>query len=133
MYHIFNVHWNATNIPSAFPSHSSTFRSLSNLHLQFLFPASQHRNHNSSSRSNQDDLTTTITVQEISFLDGRNSISAGNSISIDRVLRSVAINYHIAGDAFFAPISGGNIGGRNNVNTSSYSHIHILIFSMFSI
>ncbi|KAJ8689355.1 hypothetical protein PTI98_013380 [Pleurotus ostreatus] len=114
------VDWGATTIPPTL-SPSGAFQSLNNLHLKFPSHSSQ-----------QGDLTISIYAREISFLDGTNSVSAGKPFSINSVHRTVNINYiHNTGDAFLAPIHGGNVGGRNNVNTSSYSNIHIVIFSVF--
>ncbi|KAJ8689366.1 hypothetical protein PTI98_013391 [Pleurotus ostreatus] len=105
---ISSVDWSATTIPPTF-SPSGAFQSLNNLHLKFPSHSSQ-----------QDDLTITISAHEISFLDGANSVSAGNSFSINSVHRTVTVNYiNNIGDAFLAPIHGGNNGGRNNTNTSS--------------
>ncbi|KAG9225293.1 hypothetical protein CCMSSC00406_0009849 [Pleurotus cornucopiae] len=115
------VDWSATTIPPTVPSPCGSFQSLNNLHLKFPSHSSQ-----------QDDLTITISAREISFLDGANSVSAGNSFSINSVHRTVTVNYiNNIGDAFLAPIHGGNIGGRNNTNTSSYSTTHIHAFPMF--
>ncbi|KAF7416447.1 hypothetical protein PC9H_002713 [Pleurotus ostreatus] len=117
---ISSVDWSATTIPPTF-SPSGAFQSLNNLHLKFPSHSSQ-----------QDDLTITISAHEISFLDGANSVSAGNSFSINSVHRTVTVNYiNNIGDAFLAPIHGGNNGGRNNTNTSSYSTTHIHAFPMF--
>ncbi|KAJ8689363.1 hypothetical protein PTI98_013388 [Pleurotus ostreatus] len=103
------VDWSATTIPPTVPSPCGSFQSLNNLHLKFPSHSSQ-----------QDDLTISISPCEFPFLDGANSVSAGNSFSINSVHRTVNINYiNNAGDAFLAPIYGGNNGGRNNTNTSS--------------
>ncbi|KAF7416436.1 hypothetical protein PC9H_002702 [Pleurotus ostreatus] len=92
---------------SATASSPSLIGSLNNLHLKFPSHSSQ-----------QGDLTISIYAREISFLDGTNSVSAGKPFSINSVHRTVNINYiHNTGDAFLAPIHGGNVGGRNNVNT----------------
>ncbi|KDQ22965.1 hypothetical protein PLEOSDRAFT_1110053 [Pleurotus ostreatus PC15] len=107
------VDWSATTIPPTVPSPCGSFQSLNNLHLKFPSHSSQ-----------QDDLTITISAREISFLDGANSVSAGNSFSVNSVHRTVTVNYiNNIGDAFLAPIYGGNNGGRNNTNTSS-PHLH---------
>ncbi|KAF9492540.1 hypothetical protein BDN71DRAFT_1451470 [Pleurotus eryngii] len=119
-FYILCANWSATTIPSTFSSHSTTFRSLNNLHLKFPSHASQHRNPNSSSQSNQDDLTITISAREISFTTGTDSASLGSGFTLSSEHRTVNVNHinAILGDAFLAPISGGTIGGRNNVNNS---------------
>ncbi|KAF9489466.1 hypothetical protein BDN71DRAFT_1456063 [Pleurotus eryngii] len=116
---IAEVNWSATTIPPIFPLHASTFRSLNNLHLKFHSVTSQDGNYNSPSRSQQDDLTISVSAREISLFNGTNSVFAGNSFSVNSEDRTVNINYinTIMGDAFLGPISGGNNGGRNNVNT----------------
>ncbi|KAF9490077.1 hypothetical protein BDN71DRAFT_232149 [Pleurotus eryngii] len=121
---ISNVDWSATTIPPTFPSHSSAFRSLNDLHLKFPSPASQDCNPNSSSQSHQDDLTITISAGEISFSTGANPVSLGNRFTLSSVHRTVNVNYinAIMGDAFLGTINGGNNGGRNNVNTIRISN-----------
>ncbi|KAF4588360.1 hypothetical protein EYR38_010328 [Pleurotus pulmonarius] len=115
---ISGVGWTATNIPPAIPSRPSTFRSLSTLHLKFPSRQSQERTDDSASSSHHEDLTITISAREITFIDGTNSTSAGNSFSVNSVHRTVNINYiNNTGDAFLAPISSSNVGGQNNVNT----------------
>ncbi|KAF9490190.1 hypothetical protein BDN71DRAFT_1454570, partial [Pleurotus eryngii] len=91
--HILRLDWSATTIPLTFPSHSSTFWSLNNLHLKFPSPASQDRNSNSSSQSQQDDLTITISAREISFTTGTDSVSLGSSFTLSSDHRTVTVNY----------------------------------------
>ncbi len=114
--------WSATSVPPpAFLSRSDSFRSLNNLHLRFPSPRSQDHNHCPSAPCRQGDLTITISAHEISFLDGTNSVSSGNSFSINTVHRIVNINYiNNIGDVFLAPINGGNVGGRHNHNVGEY-------------
>lgn len=127
---IVRVDWSATNVPPTFPSHSGAFRSLNNLHLKFPAPASQDRNYDSSSQRHQDDLTITISPREISFSSSTstNSASLGNGFTLSSEHRIVNVNYinAIMGDAFMGPISGGNNGGRNNVNTSACLYLIII-------
>ncbi|KAF9490196.1 hypothetical protein BDN71DRAFT_208784 [Pleurotus eryngii] len=117
---IANVDWSATTIPPTFPLRSDVFRSLNSLHLKFPSPASHDRNCNSPSQSHQDDIIITISAGEISFSTGANPVSLGNRFALSSEHRTVNVNYinAIMGDAFLAPISGGTIGGRNNVNNS---------------
>ncbi|KAF9492505.1 hypothetical protein BDN71DRAFT_1198904 [Pleurotus eryngii] len=125
-FYIRRVDWSATTIPPTFPLRSDAFRSLNSLHLKFPSPASQDCNPNSSSQSHQDNLTITISAREISFSTGTDTVSLGNGFTLSSEHRTVNINYinAIMGDAFLAPISGGTIGGRNNVNNSFSMRTH---------
>ncbi|KAJ8689370.1 hypothetical protein PTI98_013395 [Pleurotus ostreatus] len=117
------VDWSATTIPPTFPSPSGAFQSLNNLRV--IFP-SHDRN-----SSPQDDLTITISAGEMSFSTGTNPISLANGLTLSSAHRTVNINYinAIMGDAFIGTINGGNNGGRNNTNTSSYFKTSTSIYS----
>ncbi|KAF4565305.1 hypothetical protein EYR36_001875 [Pleurotus pulmonarius] len=119
VFRITRVDWSATTIPPTFPSPSSTFRSLNNLHLKFPSHAPHDRNHDSTSRSHQEDLTITISAREISFSTSTDSVSLGNGFTVSSEHRTVTVNYihTINGDVFSGPISRSNIGGMNNANT----------------
>ncbi|KAF4565308.1 hypothetical protein EYR36_001878 [Pleurotus pulmonarius] len=112
-----SVSWSAINSSPAFPLCSDIFRSLSNLLLKFRQPASHDRYDNSSSQAHQGDLTITNSARDISFMDATNSVS----VPINSAHHPVTINYinAITGDGYFGAISGGNVGGRNNDNSSS--------------
>lgn len=112
------VDWDVSTVAPTIPS--SPFRSVSNLRLNFPSTTSQDRSDDSDpSQLNRSDLTINISAQEISLLTGTNSVSTGNSCTITSDHRIVNINY-IMGDVYWGPISGGNVGGRDNVNFSAY-------------
>lgn len=67
----------------------------------------------------------------IHSLTATNSVAQENSITIKNEHRSVNVNLtglqgvslsinFTSGDSFFGAISGGNVGGRGNVNTSAH-------------
>ncbi|KAL4261325.1 hypothetical protein AB1N83_007304 [Pleurotus pulmonarius] len=116
------VDWSATTIPPTFLSSSAPFQSLTSLHLKFPSPTPQDHNNtsSSSSQSRPGGLTISISGHEISFSAGTSPLSLGSGFTLNSAHRTVNVNYinAIMGDAFLAPISGGNNGGRNNVNNS---------------
>lgn len=129
---IFRVDWSATTIPPTFPSCSSPFRSLNNIH--FNFPSSTPHDcpsHDRPSQNSADPSTFTVEATGIRGLTATNSVAQGNSITIKNEHRSVNVNLaglqgvslninFNSGDTYSGPISGGNVGGRNNVNTCVY-------------
>ncbi|KAF9490224.1 hypothetical protein BDN71DRAFT_210535 [Pleurotus eryngii] len=123
------VNWSATSSPPVSPSHSNAFRSLNNIHLNFPSSARDDRhNNNTPSQNSPGTLSFTVEASGIHGLTGTNSVARGNSITISSEHRNVYVNLaglpgvslninFISGDSYFGAISGGNIGGRNNVNT----------------
>ncbi|KDQ23026.1 hypothetical protein PLEOSDRAFT_162946 [Pleurotus ostreatus PC15] len=113
------VHWNATDAPLAFPC-SNPFQYLSNLHLSFPSTASADRSGRSSSPPHSGPLTITFSEQGFLFLDGTNTVSAGNGLTTNIANRTVVVNYigAVMGD-YFGIVNGGNVGGTNNTN-----HVH---------
>ncbi|KAF9491251.1 hypothetical protein BDN71DRAFT_1453142 [Pleurotus eryngii] len=116
--------------PPVSPSHSNAFRSLNNVHLNFPSSARDDRhNNNPSSQNSPGTLSFAVEASSIHGLTGINSVARGNSITISSEHRNVHVNLaglpgvslsinFISGDNFFGAISGGNVGGRNNINTS---------------
>ncbi|KAG9225282.1 hypothetical protein CCMSSC00406_0009960 [Pleurotus cornucopiae] len=132
-----------STIPANFPSCSSPFRSLNNIH--FNFPSSAPHNcpdHDRTSHNDTDPLSFTVEATGIHSLSATTSVTQRNSITIKSGhrnvhvdlagLHSVSFNINIiSGDSYFGAIHGGNIGGRNNVNTC-VSHIEPCWFSFAS-
>ncbi|KAF9490069.1 hypothetical protein BDN71DRAFT_1498728, partial [Pleurotus eryngii] len=126
---ISNSDWSATTIPPTFPLCSDAFRSLNSLNLNF--PSStQHdyHNHDRPPQNSTEPLNFTVEATGIHGLTASNPVLQGNSITIKSEHRNVRVNLAgllgvslniniISGDSFFGAINGGNVGGRNNVNT----------------
>ncbi|KAF9492543.1 hypothetical protein BDN71DRAFT_1451481 [Pleurotus eryngii] len=129
--HILRLDWSATTIPLTFPSHSSTFWSLNNLHLKFPSPASQDRNSNSSSQSQQDDLTITISAREISFTTGTDSVSLGSGFTLSSDHRTVTVNYINATPSWvmhsWAPSMVGTTAGGTTSTPFAYRALLVLV------
>ncbi|KAF9487650.1 hypothetical protein BDN71DRAFT_1513752 [Pleurotus eryngii] len=129
---IFRVSWSKINYSPASPLRSDTFRSLNNIH--FNFPSStQHdyHNHDRPPQNSTEPLSFTVEATGIHGLTATNSVAQGNLITIKSEHRNVHVNLaglpgvslninFISGDSFFGGINGGNVGGRNNVNTCGY-------------
>ncbi|KAF9488871.1 hypothetical protein BDN71DRAFT_405683 [Pleurotus eryngii] len=124
------VDWSAMNSPTISPSHSNAFRTLNNIHLNFPSSAWDDRhNNNPSSQNSTEPLSFTVEATGIHSLTGTNSVAHGNSITIASEHHNVHVNLAgipgvnvniniISGDHFFGAISGGIVGGRNNINTN---------------
>ncbi|KAF9491839.1 hypothetical protein BDN71DRAFT_1452272 [Pleurotus eryngii] len=111
--------WSALNDPLAFLPPSNSFSSLNHIHLKFPLPTPQDGDRNSSLSGDQDqkELSISISGRETPFSSGANS--PGDNVVISSSHRTIIINHihAIMGDAFLGTINGGNIGGRNNVNS----------------
>ncbi|KAF9492546.1 hypothetical protein BDN71DRAFT_1591625 [Pleurotus eryngii] len=123
------VDWTELNNSPACPLCSDTFRSLNNIHLNFL-PSTQHddNNHDRPSQHSTEPINVTVEATGIHGLTATNSVAQGDSITIKSEHRNVHINLaglpgislninFISGDSYFGAISNSNIGGTNNVNT----------------
>ncbi|KAF9490203.1 hypothetical protein BDN71DRAFT_1511466 [Pleurotus eryngii] len=125
------LHVEINNFPAC-PLRSDAFRSLNNIHLNF--PSStqyNYHNHDFPPQNSTEPLSFTVEATGIHGLTATNSVAQGNSITIKSKHRNVHVNLaglpgvslninFISGDSFFGAINGGNVGGRNNVNTSAY-------------
>ncbi|KAF9490232.1 hypothetical protein BDN71DRAFT_210936 [Pleurotus eryngii] len=122
------LHVEINNSPAC-PLRSDAFRTLNNIHLNFP-PSTQHDcpNHDCPSQNSTEPLSFTAEATGIYGLTATNSVAQGNSITIKSKHRNVHANLaglpgvslninFISGDSFFGVINGGNVGGRNNVNT----------------
>ncbi|KAF7416445.1 hypothetical protein PC9H_002711 [Pleurotus ostreatus] len=121
-----------STVPANFPSWSSPFHSLNNIH--FNFPSSAPHDcpdHDRTFHNDTDSLSFTVEATGIHGLTATNSVAQGNSITIKSGHRNVHVNLAglhsvsfniniISGDSYFGAIHGGNVGGRNNVNTCVY-------------
>ncbi|KAF4568022.1 hypothetical protein EYR36_010030 [Pleurotus pulmonarius] len=114
---VLSTHWTATNCIPPYPSCSNPFQNLNSFH--FSSPASAARSHNPSSPPHSDTLSITFSEQGIKFLDGTNSVSAVNGLTVSRGNATVVINYNrinTMADGYFGAISYSNIAGSNNTN-----------------
>ncbi|KAF4568046.1 hypothetical protein EYR36_010054 [Pleurotus pulmonarius] len=114
---VVSAHWSATDRLPTYPSPPNPFQNLNSFH--FSSPASAARSHNSSSPPHSDTLSITFSEQGIKFLDGTNSVSAVNGLTVSRGNATVVINYNrinTMADGYFGAISYSNIAGSNNTN-----------------
>ncbi|KAF9488171.1 hypothetical protein BDN71DRAFT_525175 [Pleurotus eryngii] len=129
--------WSALNDPLAFLPPSNSFSSLNHIHLKFPLPTPQDGDRNSSLSGDQDqkELSISISGCETPFSSGANS--PRDNVVISSSHRTIIINHihAIMGDAFLGTINGGNIGGRNNVNSISEHSIdsELIVLILFRI
>ncbi len=123
---VVSAHWSAADRLPTYPSPPNPFQNLNSFH--FSSPVSAARSHNSSSPPHSDTLSITFSEQGIKFLDGTNSVSAVNGLTVSRGNATVVINYNrinTMADGYFGAISYSNIAGSNNTNISTYPVSHI--------
>ncbi len=120
---IWSAHWSATdNIPNP-PSLPNSFRHLSNFHIDISSLIAHNGNHDSSSPPYSGTLSITLSEQGISFLDGTNSVSTANSLTVSHGSGTIIINYNrisAMADGYFGAINYSNVGGSNSVNVGMY-------------
>ncbi|KAF9488459.1 hypothetical protein BDN71DRAFT_458094 [Pleurotus eryngii] len=124
-----HIDWSEIDYSPASPLRSDAFRSLNNIHLNFPSPTQyDYHNHDHPPQNSTEPLSFTVEATGIHGLTATNSVAQGNSITIKSEHRNVHVNLAglpgvslniniISGDSFFGAINGGNVGGRNNVNT----------------
>lgn len=138
LYAIVGIDCGSTN-PANFPSCSSPFRSLNNIH--FNFPSSAPHDcpdHDRTSHNDTDPLSFTVEATGIHGLTSTNSVAQGNSITIKNVHRNVLVNLpglhgvslninFISGDRYHGAIYGGNVVEGTMSTSFAYRALLVLV------